>query len=105
MINSKQDWWDTLERAWDGILLTTQELGYNLEILATDDLTKDGKCLFCSCLEDLIKAKKSRNWERVHQYLQAFWAAAPDRPWIHSLPNWGDICDLCSETWVFNEER
>ena len=31
------------------------------------------------------------------------WADAPDRPWIHSIPGWHALCDLCSEDYVLYE--
>ena len=31
------------------------------------------------------------------------WSDAPDRPWIHSIPGWNALCDLCSEDYVLDE--
>jgi hypothetical protein len=101
-IETPDDWWDVLDRSWDEILVTTQRLGFDLSVLATEDLTRDGKMVGGkNCLEDMIEAKGKRDHGRILAYLNAFWAAAPDRSWIHSLPAWGRLCDLCSESWVF----
>ena len=35
----------------------------------------------------------------VHQA----WADAPDKPWIHFIPGWHALCDLCSEDYVLDE--
>ena len=31
------------------------------------------------------------------------WADAPDKPWIHFIPGWYVLCDLCSEDYVLDE--
>ena len=31
------------------------------------------------------------------------WADAPDKPWIHSIPGWHVLCDLCIEDYVLDE--
>ena len=31
------------------------------------------------------------------------WSDAPDRPWIHSIPGWNALCDLCSEDYILDE--
>ena len=33
------------------------------------------------------------------------WADAPDKPWIHSIPGWHVLCDLCSEDYVLYEDE
>lgn len=105
-IETPEDWWNLLDEIWDDILVTTQKLGFDLGVLATEDLTRDGRVLDGrTCLEDVIAAKNGRNWERVRLYLGAFWSAAPDSPWICDLPAWHQLCDLCSEDWVFNPEE
>lgn len=43
------------------------------------------------------------NWEALHQKFQDIWEALPDKPSIHRYP-FGNLCDLCSEYWVFYEE-
>ena len=35
--------------------------------------------------------------------LHQAWSDAPDRPWIHSIPGWHVLCDLCSEDYVLYE--
>lgn len=34
--------------------------------------------------------------------LQKAWDNAPDKGWIHDLPGWHLLCDLCSD-WMFGE--
>lgn len=38
-------------------------------------------------------------------YMQRIWATLPDDPSIRKLPRWFLLCDLCSESWVFEFEE
>lgn len=108
IIKDKDTWWKVLDSNWTHIIYTIpSELNYDLSGLASDTLQRDGKLLDgkTTFLGDLLKSKENRNYERLLTYLNAFWAAAPDQPYIHSIPGWGALCDLCSENWVFYEEE
>ena len=39
----------------------------------------------------------------IASILHQAWSDAPDRPWIHSIPGWNALCDLCSEDYVLYE--
>lgn len=43
-----------------------------------------------------------RNINVLGEVLQTAWENAPDQPWIHSIPGWHVLCDLCSD-YVFGE--
>ena len=34
---------------------------------------------------------------KIGKFLQLAWEKAPDKAWIHSIPSWGILCDLCSD--------
>lgn len=42
-------------------------------------------------------------WYTIHEFLEKLWFDAPDEPYIHGWRGWSDLCDLCSEVWVFKE--
>ena len=39
----------------------------------------------------------------IASVLHQAWSDAPDKPWIHSIPGWHVLCDLCSEDYVLDE--
>ena len=41
----------------------------------------------------------------IASILHQTWADAPDKPWIHSIPGWHVLCDLCSEDYVLDESQ
>ena len=40
----------------------------------------------------------------IASVLPRVWSDAPDRLWIHSIPGWDVLCDLCSEDYVLYED-
>ena len=40
----------------------------------------------------------------IASVLPRVWSDAPDRPWLHSIPGWDVLCDLCSEDYVLYED-
>lgn len=51
---------------------------------------------------ELTKHMEAEDWPMLHQRLNEIWAWLPDRPSIHRRP-FSQLCDLCSEFWVFEE--
>lgn len=97
-IKTPADWWAELDAHWANLLTCAFNSGaslgrpnYQYQELA--DLRP-----FAAFLEE---AKQRRDWEVLNRFLQHVWAAAPDDGRIHRWPSWGVLCDLCSETWVF----
>jgi hypothetical protein len=43
------------------------------------------------------KAAATADIKRLKHYLETAWMNAPDRPWIHQIPGWAALCDLCSD--------
>lgn len=54
---------------------------------------------------DFNEAVQKKDAPRVLAYLNGAWWHAPDKQWIHTIPSWSALCDLCSENWVFDEEE
>jgi hypothetical protein len=53
---------------------------------------------FCPLKLDLFaSACVDKNMRAAGEILQSTWGAAPDEPWIHDLPGWYILCDLCEE--------
>lgn len=105
MIEDAQTWWGTLDDAWPDILVILDRfLGQRtpsgarvggLSVLA-DANTIQGR----SVLQVVEVARRDRDHETLLKYLNAAWWAAPDAPWIHEVPGWSDLCELCSEDWA-----
>lgn len=75
-----------------------------------DQIKGDFETLFSNAgvpelLPQLNEAAQSRDGKKAQELLNKCWFAAPDSPVIHSWPNWGNLCDLCSEAWVFYEDE
>lgn len=45
----------------------------------------------------------NRSTDLVRLFSEA-WCNAPDNRSIHSIPSWGVLCDLCSESYVLGED-
>lgn len=86
-IETSADWWYIVETKWDQLLNILKNY------LSPNDI------------EDAEKAKIKRNWETLHHYFEEAWWHAPDNRSIHYIPGWFDLCDLCSEVGVFEENK
>jgi hypothetical protein len=102
MIETKEDWWGLVDNYWEQLI----DIGcrwVDMTQPATVDLTTSTPFIGLTIFDDLEQAKQKRDWERLWLYFSMFWAIAPDNPSIHYIPHWYDLCDLCSENWVFQE--
>ena len=80
-----EQWWALLEQHHSNIEMIIER--YNV-----------GK------LSAFRNAVKERNWVVASSAMNTAWFNAHDNASIHSIPSWGVLCDLCSETWVFPRE-
>lgn len=85
IISSKKDYWQAVDSRWP-------ELKQILKMYLSPDLF--------SKVEEL-KQNRSTKLSTMFQYA---WEAAPDNYSIHSIPGWGSLCDLCSESYILFEE-
>ena len=86
-IESKQDWWRGIE-VWQEDLLKII-----IKFSGVDSAMK------------FQKGMREKKWEDVHSVLEEAWAKAPDSPQLFKIRGWDELCDLCSEAWVFNESK
>jgi hypothetical protein len=49
------------------------------------------------------KAYRDRDWQKLRSMFGKLWADLPDSPSIR-YGAFGDLCDLCSEAWVFEDD-
>lgn len=100
-INNKQDWWQAVDNNWETLIDIA--FLYNVPLWEFIDIDKNlsSKTL----LKNVEDCKGARDWESLHSFFQGIWGSAPDIPEIHNVKGWGLLCDLCSETWVFNDEQ
>lgn len=48
-------------------------------------------------LKAAVRAREGGDNKTVWTHLQLTWDRLPDRPWIHQIPGFGVLCDLCSD--------
>lgn len=80
-----EEYWNVVEAYWKDL---ENILG---QFLTRADLVEASK----------LKMAKDKN---LVEYFQKAWDNAPDAGWIHSIPSWHILCDLCSECYVLYEE-
>lgn len=57
---------------------------------------------------DFIKydrAVSASVYPEIHRWLNRAWMSLPDSESVQHLPHWSAFCDLCSESWVFQENK
>jgi hypothetical protein len=84
-IKTRTDWWIVLSNEWS-----------NLQLIFAKFLTSKGE-------EQAREAFVNRDETLMLSVLNNAWWNAPDNPSIHEIPGWNTLCDLCSESWVFDE--
>lgn len=87
-IQTKDDWWEVATKTIP--LLPEYMSRFNQNIVQD------------KVLEDLTKCLNEKNHVQLHDYFFRIWNWLPDSPRIHQHP-FGQLCDLCSEYWVFQE--
>ena len=114
-IQDETSWWATIDDNWPDILeifdrflkqkKIPEGVTPGLAVAVRDDTTVDVFAPSRTLLHLVESAKRDRDPEPLLRVLNAAWHVAPDEPWIHSIPGWGVLCDLCSEDWVFVGEK
>lgn len=90
--------------------IKTPEDWWTLAIERRDDFKKVCKLVYsdpdrCNAeIKIMDAAYQDKNHDMLHYTLEQIWSDAPDAPMIHQWPSWFQLCDLCSEFWVFGEE-
>lgn len=52
---------------------------------------------------ELTRLIDAEDWHALHGRFEEIWSWLPDRPDIRHHP-FGDLCDLCSESWAIYED-
>ena len=100
-IENKEDWWRYLYDHWENIKsiifdhLEPNHSAYETPGDKNSPLT--GRLLF----SELEFLKENRD-PKICRYLNVSWCMASDN-YAWSVPSWGVFCDLCSESWVFDD--
>lgn len=104
-INTPEDWWSVVDAQWSKIIGIFQNCNAPLDGHVWRDEIFGEEVFHGKTLAVMLEeAKADRDHDALGHFLDLLWAAAPDKPYIHSWPGWGDLCDLCSERWVFDPE-
>ena len=96
---NKEEWWASLEEHWEDLLSIMKRFlrsNPNSENVELDHLAR---------FDTILMAKANKDDHILVNYLNQAWQNAPDEPWIHELPAWGVLCDLCSEAYVLEDEN
>ncbi|HUU89193.1 MAG TPA: hypothetical protein VMX17_15775 [Candidatus Glassbacteria bacterium] len=105
---NEKEWWASLEEHWENLMdIMAKFLPIDLimaNFLPIDLNTTNPEINHHMHLEFILTAKKNKHGHTLAKMLNKTWAAAPDEPWIHELPSWGVLCDLCSESYVLGDD-
>jgi len=103
MINNKEDWWKLLNDNWENI---KEIIFHNLdpskptfEEPGNSNSNPTGRFLY-----DELEFLRQNQDPKMHRYLNVSWCMSSDA-YAYSVASWGQFCDLCSESWVFEEEN
>jgi len=97
-ISNREDYWVCVNANWTDILALFGKVGIDLR-----SEQGVGEMLEIPLYKHLEMLREKRSPNIVH-YFDWVWGVAPDRPYIHEWAGWFALCDLCSESWVFEEE-
>ena len=100
-IKSQKDWWDAVEGNWSDLIGIGERFCPLYEQRNLRGETTVGKTL----LQHVEEYRMKKDWESLWLFFQKAWGTAPDDLSIHFIPSWNILCDLCSETWVFDVNK
>jgi hypothetical protein len=87
-IKTKEDWVALAKQTVPEIPAYMAEFSGNVDPAKVDD--------------ELTKLVADENWWQLHNRFEQIWNWLPDDMSIHRGP-FNDLCDLCSEFWVFEQ--
>jgi len=95
---NEKEWWTSLEEHWENLMAIMAKF------LLINPNTTNPEINHHMKLEDILNAKKNKDGHKLVRYLNDAWFAAPDKPRIHEILSWRILCDLCSESYVLDEQ-
>ena len=115
---TKDEWWEFVDGKWDD--LKALVLSYHPSCSDTDNympISAKAAEAMCEVVREKIKAEGKQptteddlermRWERNSDLARIFsrtWFGLPESYEVHSLPAFGTLCDLCSESSVLFED-
>jgi len=106
-----EEWWKSVDDNWPD-LLNIMAMFLPMAALATrppndpdGSMVSGRNGLPMLRYQDVEEAKANRDHYILLRYFNGAWGAAPDDYYIHSIPCWHILCDLCSEEWVFEDQN
>ena len=94
---TKQEWWKNVEDNWDYLLNILNKF------LPMNSYEHDFKDYFGKDLLTCVLEFKSKRDPILVRVFEGAWGEAPDDSSIHSIPAWGILCGLCSESYLLYE--
>lgn len=107
-IRTPDDWWKTVDARWEefetiaGMVASSRPGALDGPSQFEDSKMHVSAPTFWG---RMTQARADRDHKTVWMGLELMWEGAPDRLGIHDWPGWGDLCDCCSEVWVFEPEE
>lgn len=103
-IETPDDWWHAVVTHWSDIVEIFELAGAPLgDHWWSDGINKESSHHPEVFLAFITRLRDERDHRQLARWFNLCWMAAPDSPRIHSWPSWSLFCDLCSETWVFDD--
>lgn len=93
------EWWLIVDRIWPAILDIFERTG-----LMRTQRFGDESGEINMPFPDYVEKLKTERDRRLARWLEHAWTEAPDASFIHTWPQWGRFCDLCSEQHVLFPE-
>jgi len=91
---TKDEWWNLVYENWPDLLGIL-----NLYVGMNDNEDINGNITLCKRSEEVERMRHSKD-VRLASYFTRAWGNAPDKSFIHNIPGWNLLCDLCSEDYV-----
>lgn len=105
-INTPADWWRLVDEYGNRIIdILDENTPYDSSRPLAAGMACDNAEDGWSIRRAFGVNRNTRNWKMCHQIIHRVWQALPDHHSIHGINGWSLLCDLCSETWVFDESE
>ena len=100
-ITNQQSYWQAVDENWKNLLNICFHFNHLNPACAAYETPGDSNSPSTgrNLIAELEFLKQTKN-PKLASYFNTVWCAASDN-YAWSVPAWGIFCDLCSETWVF----
>jgi hypothetical protein len=82
---NKEEYWQFVDQYWE-------KLANIIRMFAPDQV-------------ELAREYAEKNDPRIANIFEESWGNAPDDISIHTIPGWSILCNLCSESYVLDENE